>query len=68
MKVKMIASILALTMLSAGLCIAADDNEKKRDKTRKMAAEVLRDLYKTDPLPKQLSRKRRDMLFSTTWG
>ena len=50
MKVKMIASILAITMLSAGLCIAADDdNEKKRDKTRKMAAEVLQDLYKEDP-------------------
>ena len=45
MKVKMIASILAMTMLSAGLCIAADDNEKKRVKTRKMAAEELKDLY-----------------------
>ena len=50
MKVRMIASILAMTMLSATLCIAADDdNEKKRDKTRKMAAEVLQDLYKMDP-------------------
>jgi len=49
MKVRMIASILAMTMLSASLCIAADDNEKKRDKTRKMAAEVLQDLYKVDP-------------------
>jgi lipid-binding SYLF domain-containing protein len=50
MKIKMIASILAITMLSSVLCIAADDdNEKKRDKTRKMAAEVLQDLYKEDP-------------------
>ena len=49
MKIKMIASILAMTMLSAGLCIAADDNEKKREKTRKMAAEELKDLYKLDP-------------------
>jgi lipid-binding SYLF domain-containing protein len=49
MKVKMIASILAMTMLSAGLCIAADDNEEKRDKTRKMAAQTLQDLYKLEP-------------------
>jgi lipid-binding SYLF domain-containing protein len=49
MKVKMIASILAMTMLTASLCIAADDNEKKRDKTRKMAAEALQDLYKMEP-------------------
>ena len=49
MKIKMIASILAMTMLSAGLCIAADDNEEKRDKTRKMATEALQDLYKMEP-------------------
>jgi hypothetical protein len=49
MKVKMIASILAMTMLSAGLCIAADDNEEKRDKTRKMATQTLQDLYKLEP-------------------
>jgi hypothetical protein len=49
MKVKMIASILAITMLSVGLCVAADDNEEKRDKTRKMAAQTLQDLYKLEP-------------------
>jgi lipid-binding SYLF domain-containing protein len=49
MKVKMIASILAITMLSGGLCVAADDNEEKRDKTRKMAAQTLQDLYKLEP-------------------
>ena len=58
MKVKMIASILAVTMLAAGLCIAgADDDAKKRDKTRKMAAEVLQDLYKVDP-PSQAAVKK----------
>ena len=50
MKVKMIASILAVTMLSAVMCMAADDDdEKKRQKTRKMSAEALQDLYKLEP-------------------
>jgi lipid-binding SYLF domain-containing protein len=49
MKVKMIASILALTMLSAVTCMATDDNDEKRQKTRKMAAEALQDLYKLEP-------------------
>jgi hypothetical protein len=30
-------------------CIAADDNEEKRQKTRKMATEALQDLYKLEP-------------------
>jgi lipid-binding SYLF domain-containing protein len=49
MKVKMIASILAMTMLSAAMCVGADDNDKKRDKTRKMATQTLQDLYKLEP-------------------
>ena len=50
MRAKMIASILALTMLSAVMCMAADDDdEKKRQKTRKMSAEALQDLYKLEP-------------------
>jgi lipid-binding SYLF domain-containing protein len=49
MKVKMVASILALTMLCAVMSIAAEDNEEKRDKSRKMAAQTLQDLYKLAP-------------------
>jgi lipid-binding SYLF domain-containing protein len=49
MRAKMIASILAMTMLSAVMCRAADDDEEKRQKTRKMAAEALQDLYKFEP-------------------
>jgi len=45
----MIASILAVAMLSAGVCMAGDKDEDKRQKTRKMAAEVLKGLYKTQP-------------------
>jgi cytochrome c556 len=48
MRFKMIASILAAVPLSASTCIAADDNEEKRQKTRKMAAEALQDLYKLE--------------------
>ncbi len=49
MKVKMIGSMLAVAMLSAAICVAADDNDEKRDKTRKMAAQTLQDLYKLEP-------------------
>jgi lipid-binding SYLF domain-containing protein len=49
MKAKLIAAILAMIMLSAGTCIAADDNEGKKDKTRKMATQTLQDLYKDEP-------------------
>jgi lipid-binding SYLF domain-containing protein len=50
MKVKSVmATILAVTMLSAGICVAADDNDEKKDKTRKMAAQTLQDLYKLEP-------------------
>ena len=48
-RLKMIASILAVAMLSAGVCMAGDKDEDKRQKTRKMAAEVLKGLYKTQP-------------------
>jgi lipid-binding SYLF domain-containing protein len=49
MRLRMIASILSMFLLSACLCIAADDNDQKRDKTRKMSAEALQDLYKLEP-------------------
>jgi lipid-binding SYLF domain-containing protein len=49
MRAKMIASILVMTMLSAVMCMAADDNDEKRQKARKMAAEALQDLYKLEP-------------------
>lgn len=49
MKLKMIASILALVLLSASASSAADKNEEKREKSRKMAAQTLKDLYKLQP-------------------
>jgi len=49
MRLKMIASILAVALLSASAVGANDDNEKKREKSRKMAAQTLQDLYKLQP-------------------
>jgi lipid-binding SYLF domain-containing protein len=49
MRLKTIASILSVALLSVSLCIAADDNEEKREKSRKMSAEALQDLYKLQP-------------------
>ena len=49
MKFKLIASMLVLALLSASTCARADDDEKKREKSRKMAAEVLKGLYKAQP-------------------
>ena len=49
MRLKMMAAIFSVALLSASTCIAADDNEEKRQKTRKMAAEALQDLYKLEP-------------------
>ena len=46
MKFKMIAGILAVALLSAIAFGADDDNEKKREKSRKMAAQTLQDLYR----------------------
>jgi lipid-binding SYLF domain-containing protein len=67
MKAKMIASILAITMLSAVMCIAAEDNEEKRDKTRKMAAQTLQDLYKLEPTSQaSIQKSARYAVFNNT--
>jgi lipid-binding SYLF domain-containing protein len=57
MRLRTIAFILAVALLSAITCRAGDDDEEKRQKTRKMAAEVLKDLYKTEPASQALIAK-----------
>jgi hypothetical protein len=47
-KFKTIVSILTVVLLTASTCIRANDEEKKRQKTREMAAEVLQGLYKAE--------------------
>jgi lipid-binding SYLF domain-containing protein len=48
MRFKVIACILAVSLVSAGYG-GEDDNEKKRAKSRKMATQTLKDLYKLQP-------------------
>jgi lipid-binding SYLF domain-containing protein len=48
-RLKIIYSALALIFLATGLSSAEDKNDEKRDKTRKMAAQTLEDLYKLQP-------------------
>ena len=58
MRFKMIAStMLVLAFLSASTCVRGDDDEEKREKTRKMAAKVLKDLYKMEPTSKAAIEK-----------
>ena len=48
MRLKMIACVLAVALMSA-IGSRADDNAEKKEKSRKMAAQTLQDLYKLDP-------------------
>ena len=49
MKFRVIASGFAVLLLAGGLASAGDSPDQKRDKTRKMAAQTLQDLYKVQP-------------------
>jgi lipid-binding SYLF domain-containing protein len=49
MRFKTTALMLAVAMLSVSTCVAADDAEQKREKTRKMTEQTLQDLYKLQP-------------------
>jgi lipid-binding SYLF domain-containing protein len=49
MRFKTIASILAVILLAGGVARAGDSPDQKREKTRKMAAQTLQDLYKMEP-------------------
>ena len=57
MKFKTIYAILAVAVLSVGTCFAKDDNEKKREKTHKMADKTLKELHKLEPTSKEAIEK-----------
>lgn len=57
MRITSIASSLALILLVTALAIAKDSPEQKKQKTRKMAAQTLKDLYKLEPTAKELIQK-----------
>jgi lipid-binding SYLF domain-containing protein len=49
MRIRRIVSIVAVILVIAGVAIAGDSPEKKREKARKMANQTLQDLYKVQP-------------------
>ena len=49
MRIRTIATGLAVILLATNLASAKDSPDKKRDKTRKMAVKTLQDLYKLKP-------------------
>ena len=52
MKFKKVTLALAMTLLFSGLASAKDSPDKKKEKTRKMAAQTLENLYKLQPTAK----------------
>jgi lipid-binding SYLF domain-containing protein len=52
MKIRKITAGLAITLMLTGLAAAKDTPEQKREKSRKMAAQTLEDLYKLQPTAK----------------
>jgi len=57
MKLRIVVAALAAALLSASVSRADDDPEKERQKTRKMAADTLKDLYKLQPTSKAAIQK-----------
>jgi hypothetical protein len=57
MRFRILAPILAASLLVAGLSSAKDSPDQKREKTRKMAAQTLQDLYKLKPTSKEAIEK-----------
>jgi len=57
MRLGIIASSLAIVLLAGGLAGAKDTPDQQREKTRKMAAQTLEDLYKLQPTARELIQK-----------
>ena len=68
MKPKMIVGALIATLLMAGLSTAKDSPDEKREKTHKMAAKTLKDLYKLEPTSKQAIEKSADYAIFSNMG
>ena len=67
MRLKIIACVLAVALLSAIGSNAKDDNEAKKEKSRKMAAQTLQDLYKLDaPAQAAIQKSAGYAVFSNT--
>jgi lipid-binding SYLF domain-containing protein len=57
MTFRTITGLVAITLLTAGFAGAKDSPDKEREKTRKMAAATLKDLYKLQPDSKAAVQK-----------
>ena len=57
MRFRVIASVLALISVAGSLASAKDSPAQKREKTRKMAAATLDDLYKLEPASREAIQK-----------
>ena len=57
MRFRKIAGLLVVAVLTAGFASAEDSPDQKREKTRKMAAATLNDLYKLQPASKAAIQK-----------
>jgi len=57
MTFRKVSQVLVFTFVVAGLASAGDSPDKKRDKTRKMAAQTLQDLYKLQPTSQAAMQK-----------
>jgi len=57
MRLRIVAPVLVVTLLAAGLSSAKDSPDQKRQKTRKMAAQTLKDLYKMEPTSQEAIKK-----------
>jgi hypothetical protein len=68
MKLKWIAPVLVIALLSISALGTKDDNGEKRAKARKMAAQTLEDLYKLRPSAKTAIQKSAGHAVFNTWG
>ena len=57
MRLRMIPQVLIVTLLMVGVASAKDTPDQKREKTRKMAAQTLQELYKLQPTARAAIQK-----------
>jgi len=68
MKFRIFVSTLAVILLAGGLASAKDTPDQKREKSRKMAAQTLDDLYKLQPTSRELIQKSAGYAVFATWA
>ena len=68
MRIRKIATSLAVILVATNLASAKDSPDKKREKTRKMAIKLCRTCTNWNPELRGLSKSLPDMPFSITLG